>query len=85
MATATVGSDQPIKDIEQTHPDEWLVIRVTATDKNGDPSRGELLFHSSSRDEQDRFFFAHWHEALLLSTYSGKPKGIVVLHSGNSL
>lgn len=68
-------TEMPISEIEQGHKDEWLLIRVTETDGNGDPTRGELLFHSADRDKHDRFMLDYPGDDFLMTTYTGKPKG----------
>ena len=40
-----------IEGIKQKHKDEWVLIRVTRTDKLNRPIEGELIAHSKSRDE----------------------------------
>lgn len=40
-----------IEEIKQKYKDEWLLIRVKKTDKLNQPTEGELIAHSKSRDE----------------------------------
>ncbi len=78
-------ADQTIEEIERDHPDEWIVIRVTKTDKNDEPLRGEVLSHSADHDEAYKALRTYRHEHHLMTTYTGKiPKGrLVVLNSRN--
>ena len=73
-------ADQTIEEIERAHPEEWIVIRVTKTDKNDDPIRGEVLSHSPDRDEAYKALKTHRHERYLMTTYTGTiPKGRLVV------
>ena len=73
-------ADQTIAEIEQAHPDEWLVIRVTKKNKNDEPLRGEVLSHSPDRDEAYKVLWAHRDEKYLMTTFTGRlPKGRVVV------
>lgn len=76
-------ADQTIEEIERSFEDEWLVIRVTATDREGYATRGEVLSHSPERDQAYEALATYRDEPFLKTTYTGKiPKGrLVVLNS----
>jgi hypothetical protein len=40
---------QPIEILREQFKDNWLVIRVTKTDRLNQPVAGEVLFHSPDR------------------------------------
>lgn len=40
-----------IDKIKKQYKDEWLLIKVTVTDKLDRPTEGEVLLHSKNRDE----------------------------------
>ncbi len=40
-----------IEDLKKKYRDEWLLIRVTAVDRQDQPVEGELVAHSNNRDE----------------------------------
>lgn len=41
---------QPITVLREQFAGDWLVIRVTKTDRLNQPLEGEVLFHSPDRD-----------------------------------
>lgn len=70
------------KSLEELHrefPDEWLLIRVTKTDRYNVPLEGVVLFHSPDRDEIVKVDDGL--EGDILVDYSGDPvpKGWEVL------
>ncbi len=42
---------KPLEELYKEFPDEWLLIRVTKTDRQNYPLEGVVLFHSPSRQE----------------------------------
>ena len=40
-----------IENLKKKYRNEWLLIKVTAADDQEQPTEGELLLHSKSRDE----------------------------------
>ena len=73
-----------IKELRRRYPDEWLLIRVTAVDRQDQPVEGSLVAHSKNRDEI-------YHEQMkrredLYITYTGKmpEKGYAVAFHGKS-
>jgi hypothetical protein len=72
---------KPLEELYKEFPDEWLLIRVTKTDRFNVPLEGEVLFHSPDRDEIAQYDDNHDLEGDILIYYSGDPvpKGWEVL------
>jgi hypothetical protein len=68
--------------LKKKYKDEWLLIKITMTDEQDQPTEGEVLLHSKNRDEV--------YEAQkdlkedLYITYSGElpKKGFAVAFNG---
>jgi len=73
-----------IEELKRKYKDEWLLIRVTATDEQDRAIEGEVLFHSNNRDE---IYEAQKHlQDDLYITYSGElpKKGFAVAFNGQN-
>lgn len=77
-----MSSKQAIKDIMKKYKNEWLLIKVTVVDNQGQLTEGEVISHSKNRDEiydtQKKF------KGDLYITYSGKmpKKGYAIAFYG---
>ena len=71
-----------IEELKKRYKDEWLLIKITKTDKQDRPIEGEVLFHSKNRDE---IYEAQKNlKEYLYITYSGEmpKKGFAVAFHG---
>ena len=75
---------EPIEEIHRKHHNEWLLIRVTKTDRYDTPLEGILLFHTQKRLEI--WEKQHGLEGDILIDFSGDfvPKDTEVILYGNS-
>ena len=71
-----------IEKLKKRYKDEWLLIKITKTDKQDCPIEGEVLLHSKNRDE---IYEAQKNlKEYLYITYSGEmpKKGFAVAFYG---
>lgn len=73
-----------IKELRRRYPDEWLLIRITAVDRQDQPVEGGLIAHSKNRD--DIYNEQMKRREDLYITYTGKmpEKGYAVAFHGKS-
>jgi len=50
MTPPTQPLIQTIAKIERTYPNEWVLVKETAWQKNGHPTKGIVIAHSPDRD-----------------------------------
>jgi hypothetical protein len=43
-------TEQTVKEIEKNYADQWILMKVTALDEYGSPSRGIVVTHSPDRE-----------------------------------
>jgi hypothetical protein len=75
---------KPLEELYKEFPDEWLLIRVTKTDRQNYPLEGEVIFHSLDRKEISKH--ARGMEGDLLITFGGPivPPGMEILLYGDT-